>query len=104
MDGEQNGHARKAKKRTSGPASERSGALRPWYVQLHRDKRNTIRDVIDVVAALTRLRRPDAVKRVWEAHHHGVSLLVITHRERAELYEQQFAAQDIKVTLEAADT
>jgi len=103
VDSEEHGRARKAKKRTGDAASEHRGALRPWYVQLHHDHHNRVREVIDVVANLTHLRRADAVRRVWEAHHQGVALLVITHRERAELYQEQFANHNIKVSLEAAD-
>jgi len=38
-----------------------------------------------------------------EAHKTGVALLLVTHKERAELYAEQFATFKITVTIEPAE-
>ncbi len=58
--------------------------------------------VVRTVMELTRLCRAEATHKMWEAHHSGRSLLLTTHKERAELYAQQFAARGLTVTIEAA--
>jgi ATP-dependent Clp protease adapter protein ClpS len=37
-----------------------------------------------------------------EAHETGVALLLVTHKERAELYCEQFRSKSLKVTMEEA--
>jgi hypothetical protein len=39
---------------------------------------------------------------MWEAHHSGRSQLLLTHRERAELYVDQFASKGLAVVIEPA--
>ncbi len=75
-------------------------ALPPWRVLLHNDDVNHIDQVIKTLQKLMPLSREDAVTRAMEAQHQGVSLLVVTHQERAELYVEQFASCKIKVTAE----
>lgn len=56
--------------------------------------------VVRTVMELTRLCREEATHKMWEAHHCGRSQLLITHRERAELFVEQFADRGLKVTIE----
>lgn len=56
--------------------------------------------VVRTIMELTRLCRAEATHKMWEAHHNGRSLLLITHRERAELYAEQFASRDLLTLLE----
>ena len=42
----------------------------------------------------------EAAQRALEAHETGVSLLLVTHQERAELYQEQFASCGLTVTIE----
>ena len=49
---------------------------------------------------MTTLQAEDAVLKTVEAHDTGLSLLLVTHKERAELYAEQFATFNITVTIE----
>lgn len=75
--------------------------LPPWKVLLHNDDKNEFEDVIKIVRRLTPLSEQDATMRTLEAHETGVALLLMTHRERAELYVDQFATFGLTATAEA---
>ncbi len=81
------------------PARPATDRLPPWQVILHNDDVNEIHYVIETVQMLTPLKRPEAIRRTLEAHFRGRSLLLTTHRERAELYKQQFASRKLTVTI-----
>jgi ATP-dependent Clp protease adapter protein ClpS len=55
-----------------------------------------VRAVMDV----THLCREEATHKMWECYHNGQSQLLVTHRERAELYVDQFADLGVAVTIE----
>ena len=74
--------------------------LPPWKVLLHNDDVNDQEDVVKAILALTRIKPFDALRCMLEAHRQGVSLLLATHRERAELYVNQFARRNLTVTIE----
>ena len=57
-------------------------------------------DVIDSIVMLTPLNKQEAGLRMQEAHKTGVALLLVTHKERAELYQEQFASRKLTVTIE----
>jgi ATP-dependent Clp protease adapter protein ClpS len=66
---------------------------------------NAARDMMFVVRTimeLIRFCREEATHKMWEAHHCGRSLLLLTYRERAELYVEQFASRGLEVTIEPA--
>ena len=44
----------------------------------------------------------DAELRAAEADQTGVALLLVTHKERAELYQEQFTSAVLTVTIEPA--
>jgi ATP-dependent Clp protease adapter protein ClpS len=71
-------------------------------VILHSDTNQDLMFVVRTVMELTHLCREEATHKMWEAHHYGQSLLLITYRERAELYVEQFAARGLTVTIEPA--
>lgn len=73
-----------------------------WRVLLHNDDVNAFHQVITTVVSLTHLNAIEAKDRVVEAHEHGVSLLLVTHQERAELYQQQFGGRNLTITIEPA--
>lgn len=77
--------------------------LPPWKVLLHNDDKNTVDHVISSIVELTPLNEQDALDRTKEAHETGVSLLLVTHRERAELYLEQFQTKTLSVTIEPAE-
>ncbi len=84
-------------------ARPRTRRLPPWRILLHNDNVNDMPYVVETIVALTRLNRHDAVVRMLEAHNRGLSLLLTTHREHAELLDEQFQSKRLKVTIEPAD-
>jgi ATP-dependent Clp protease adapter protein ClpS len=64
---------------------------------------NTTQDMMFIVRTimeLTRLCRAEATHKMWEAHHCGRSVLLVTHKERAELFAEQFASKGLTTTVE----
>ncbi|MEK6674710.1 MAG: ATP-dependent Clp protease adaptor ClpS [Planctomycetota bacterium] len=76
--------------------------LPPFRVILHNDDVNTMEHVIQSILRLTTLSPEEAVRRTLEANDSGVALLLITHKERAELYQDQFTSLHLTVTIEPA--
>jgi len=77
--------------------------LPPWKVLLHNDDKNEIGFVVRTVMELTPLKEQDAKLRTMEANETGVALLLVTHKERAELYQDQFESKGLTVTIEPAE-
>jgi ATP-dependent Clp protease adaptor protein ClpS len=77
------------------------GMMPPWKVLLHNDDKNDMGFVVITIMELTRMDQQQAVLRTLEAHKTGVSLLLVTHKERAELYKDQFTSKGLTVTIEA---
>jgi ATP-dependent Clp protease adapter protein ClpS len=77
--------------------------LPPWKVLLHNDDKNDFLHVIMTIVELTPLNEQAAKQRTEEAHKTGVSLLLVTHKERAELYKDQFQTKGLTVTIEPAE-
>ena len=77
--------------------------LPPFRVMLHNDDVNTFQHVIQSIVNLTTLTPQEALLRAIEAHEMGVTILLVTHRERAELYTEQFSSFGITTTIEPAD-
>lgn len=77
--------------------------LPPWRVLLHNDDVNDAADVVESLTMLTPLPRRRAVEVMMEAHTKGLALVMITHRERAELYRDQLQSRRLTVTIEPAD-
>lgn len=75
--------------------------LPPYRVILHNDDVNSFEHVIATILRLTSLGEQEAIERTLEAHETGLSLLLVTHRERAELYVEQFASCGLTVTCES---
>ena len=85
------------------PAITRSRALPPWRVLLHDDDVNDMNFVTRAIQQLTPLRRGEAWDRMIEAHRSGVALLLVTHREHAELLQEQFTSLTLTVSIEASE-
>lgn len=85
------------------PAKPQRRPLPPWKVLLHNDDVNSMEFVAETIQMLTPLNEQEAVLRMMEAHQSGVALLMTTHRERAELLQQQFASRNLTVTIEPAE-
>ncbi len=84
---------------TRRPSRLKPGKLPPWKVVLINDNVNTMEDVVKTIRMLTPLSEQAAVRRTLEASNRGRALLMITHRERAELYKDQFASRKLKVSI-----
>lgn len=91
------GAATATKTRVAPPKVDR---LPPFRVLLHNDDVNDVIYVVRSITELTPLSRPEAVHRTREAHESGAALLLVTHRERAELYREQFRSKGLTVTIE----
>src|SRR5580700_5145247 len=87
-------------KRATAPAKTPPATLPPWRVLLHNDDKNEMLFVIHAIVELTPLNREDALHRMLEAHKSGVALLLVTHKERAELYQDQFQSKGLTTTIE----
>ncbi len=85
------------------PPKRKPKKLPPYKVLLHNDDTNTFEHVITSVVRLTSLTTQEALLRALEAHESGLALLLVTHRERAELYADQFQSLSITVTIEPAE-
>ncbi len=73
-----------------------------YKVVLLRDTTNDLMFIVRTVMELTRLCRAEATHKMWEAHHSGRSMLLVTYLERAELYVEQFADRNLNTVLEPA--
>lgn len=92
---------------TAAPARAKQAArprhLPQYRVILHNDDKNTVEHVIQTLVDLTPLDVNEAVERTVEAHESGCALLLVTHRERAELYVEQFQSASLTVTIEPTE-
>ena len=77
--------------------------LPPWKVLLHNDDVNDMLHVVISIIELTPLKEQDALLRMKEANDSGVALLLVTHKERAELYRDQFQSKGLTVSIEPAE-
>jgi ATP-dependent Clp protease adaptor protein ClpS len=89
-------------KKKSKPAPQKTPPrmLPPWKVLLHNDDGNTREYVVKTIVEVAHLTEQDALLRMKEADKTGVALLLTTHKERAELYKDQFASKGLTVTIE----
>lgn len=85
---------------TETDVQEQVRHLPPFKVVLHNDDVNTFEHVILAILKLTPLREPEAIAKTIEAHDTGHSVLLLTSRERAELYVEQFQTFSLTVTCE----
>lgn len=92
------GARREARGRSAAAARE----LPRYRVLLHNDDVNELRYVVRTIIELTRMDSGRAMQVTVTAHTSGVALVLHTHRERAELYREQFAGRGLRVTIEPA--
>lgn len=82
------------------PAPPRLDRMPPWKVLLHNDDVNDMLHVVATIMELCAVPRTRAVHLMLEAHTRGLALLMVTHKERAELLEEQFRSKGLTVTIE----
>jgi len=95
--------AKPKRERKKAPQKKPPQPMPPWKVLLHNDDKNDILFVVRTVMELTPLNEQEAELRTVEAHKTGVALLLTTHKERAELYQEQFKSKGLIVTIEPAE-
>jgi len=100
-------HTQKAVKKASTAIQVRPAAPLPvqrllpqFRVLLHNDAQNDVTFVVRAIVELTPLSAPSARDVMLAAHAAGVALVLTTHKERAELYQEQFASKGLTVTIE----
>jgi ATP-dependent Clp protease adaptor protein ClpS len=76
--------------------------LPQFRVLLHNDEHNEMMFVVRSIVELTPLNAPLARDIMVTAHEEGVAQLLTTHKERAELYQEQFASKGLVVSIEPA--
>jgi ATP-dependent Clp protease adaptor protein ClpS len=81
-------------------APPRVDRLPPWRVLLHNDDVNDIGYVVETIIELMRFNPRIALMQTLTAHQRGLALLVTTHREHAELLQDQFKSKSLTVTIE----
>src|SRR5436309_13655701 len=86
----------------AAPGQTQTRQLPRYKVILLRDSTNDLMFIVRTVMELTRLCRAEATHKMWEAHHCGQSVLLVTYRERAELYVEQFSSRNLRVAVEPA--
>jgi ATP-dependent Clp protease adapter protein ClpS len=85
------------------PQRQAAGRPLPRYkVVLLNNAASDMMFVVRTIMELTRLCRAEATHKMWEAHHSGRSVLLVTFKERAELYVEQFASKGLNVVIEPA--
>ena len=84
-------------RRDAPPKADR---LPPYRVLLHNDDHNDMVHVVLTIAELVTMPRVRAVTVMMTAHTNGCALLTVTHKERAELYVEQFRSKGLTVSIE----
>lgn len=82
------------------PAKPKPRDMPKWRVLLHNDDVNDMFHVIKALVRTTPLSIAEAETRMLEAHRKGVALVLTTHKELAELYQEQLTSFSLTVTIE----
>ncbi len=82
------------------PDTPRSRPMPPYRVLLKHSTGQELMGVVRAVMDVTHLCREEATHKMWESYHRGQSQLLVTHKERAELYVDQFSDHGVTVTIE----
>jgi ATP-dependent Clp protease adaptor protein ClpS len=85
----------KSTPRPTGPQN-----LPPYKVLLHNDDISPMEHVVRSLRQLTPVNGVQAHQIMMTAHTRGVALVLVTHKERAELYVEQFRTKKLLVTIE----
>ena len=89
-----------AVKTRPAPPSRKVDQLPPWRVLLHNDDVNDIGHVVESIIELLRVNPRQALLCTLTAHRTGLCHLISTHREHAELLQDQFKCKWLTVTIE----
>lgn len=89
-------------KAKTSPSKPRHDQLPPYQVLLHNDDINDMLYVVRTVIEITPLDKERALEVTFEAHLSGIAQVLVTHKERAELYRDQFQSKGLTTTIEPA--
>lgn len=81
-------------------ATIRTQPLRPWKIIVHDDDVNTYSHVIRAFVEIVRMDSESAYRHTVEVDTQGLSIVAITHKERAELVAEQLQARTLTVSIE----
>lgn len=82
------------------PARPRPAAPRAWKVLLHNDDVNTFEHVIRTLRSLLHLPLELAWGTADEVHRDGLAIVARSHREHAELIQEQLQSCGLTATIE----
>lgn len=85
------------------PKRPKLDRLPQYRVMLHDDDVNTDVFVMQTLMELTPLNQTAAFDVTELAQKQGVAQVLVTHKERAELYLEQFGSKKLTVTIEPAE-
>ena len=82
------------------PAPRERVLLRRYQLVLHRQPGWSLLQVTRLLQHLTHFAETEAMQRMWQATHWGEAIVLESHLERIELYQEQFALCGLRVTIE----
>ena len=85
---------------TPAPARPSTAAPRAWKVLLHNDEVNSFEHVIRSLRGVLRLQLELAWGAADEAHREGLATVARSHREHAELIQEQLQSCGLTSTIE----
>lgn len=91
---------RSKRQETTPKAPARVDSLPAFRVMLHADQTSSMDHVVETLLDLTPLSTEKAVHVMLRTQSAGVALVLETHRERAELYVDQFQARGLHASME----
>lgn len=77
--------------------------LPPFRVLLHNDDHNDMLYMVESLVEATHLAYKVAARVMLEAHMRGASLVMTTHKERAEFYRDRIRAKGLVASIEASE-
>lgn len=75
--------------------------MKPWKVIVHNDDINTYEHVIISFMQILKLEPQVAFQKTVEVDKEGLSIVAITHKEHAELLQEQLQSRTLTVTIES---
>jgi len=84
------------------PSPPKLDHLPPFKVLLHNDDKNDMEYVASALVQIGNMPLQQAVLVMLEAHHSGLALVCVAHRELAELKAEQFQSKGLVATIEPA--
>lgn len=82
------------------PAQTPTKPLKGWKVIVHNDDINTYDHVIKTFLELLKMNLVTAVRKTVEVDKEGLSIVAVTHKEHAELLQEQLQSKGLTSTIE----